>query len=161
MPGQTVYKLAAIVPQRQMHEYFSMGPLKLTRSGWTAAVLKGERVILQQLRALPSFCINVHLQRKGEEEEEERSAVRHGHAGFPLAFTLHVCLKKGEEKKTSAIFSCLLISKETPESSWQQMAQCAPSYFRLTADATFPVCKLHELLCAECDNRRFPLMLNF
>lgn len=66
VPGQTVYKLAAIVPQRQMHEYFWIGAFKLTRSGWTAAVLKGERVLLLQLRSLPFFffCINVHLQRK-------------------------------------------------------------------------------------------------
>ncbi len=31
-PKETVYKLAAIVPQRQMHEYLWMGSLKLTRS---------------------------------------------------------------------------------------------------------------------------------
>lgn len=42
------------------------------------------------------FCINVHLQRKGE---EELATVCHGHAGFPLGFVLYMCLKNLKEEK--------------------------------------------------------------
>ena len=103
MPGQTVYKLAAIVPQRQMHEYFWIGPFKLTRSGWTAAVLKGEGASAAQISA--SSCINVHLQRKGGGEG----------AGQCLSWTRQITLwffTKCVLKKIKRRYICFGLSSE-------------------------------------------------